>query len=108
MIAKLTPQDSMRAASWLQSGKCAWQRAVIGVGQSGVSGVSESSPTNLVSWMPMRGILVLILISAPAAAQEFRAALTGRVVDPGDAHIRGAAVVVTNTGANIVSSTRTD
>src|SRR5260370_15844973 len=41
-------------------------------------------------------------------AQEFRATLTGRVVDPSDAHIAGDIVTVTNLGTNALSNTKTD
>ena len=56
----------------------------------------------------MRIVLLLALFCWVTGAQEFRATLTGRVVDPGDAHIGGASVVVTNTGANTATSTKTD
>ncbi len=56
----------------------------------------------------MRSLSLILLLCGPAIAQEFRATLTGRVADPGDAHISGAAVEVKNTGTNAVVSTKTD
>jgi hypothetical protein len=41
-------------------------------------------------------------------AQEFRATLTGRVLDPSEAPIAGASVAVKNEGTNATSSARTD
>ncbi|MBI4874560.1 MAG: TonB-dependent receptor [Acidobacteria bacterium] len=41
-------------------------------------------------------------------AQEFRATLTGRVVDPSDAPVAGAAVQVTNLGTGAINATKTD
>src|SRR5262245_21401202 len=56
----------------------------------------------------MRAILPMMFLCGPVLGQEFRATLTGRVADPGDAPISAAAVVVKNTGANTVSTTRTN
>ena len=56
----------------------------------------------------MRCVLLLALLCRAAGAQEFRGTLTGRVVDPGEAYIGGASVVVTNTGANTFTATKTD
>ena len=56
----------------------------------------------------MRRLLALIPLLAPALAQEFRATLTGFVIDPSGAHISGAVVTVTNTGTNGVHTAKTD
>ncbi len=56
----------------------------------------------------MRSLLVLAMLSAPLAAQEFRATLTGRVLDPSEAPVGGASITVTNTGTNAVAATKTD
>ena len=56
----------------------------------------------------MRRLLALIPLLAPALAQEFRATLTGLVIDPSGAHISGAVVTVTNTGTNGVHTAKTD
>src|SRR5439155_11362628 len=56
----------------------------------------------------MRSLPLIALLCGPVLAQEFRATLTGRVVDPGDAPISAAAVVVKNIGTNAVSATKTN
>ena len=56
----------------------------------------------------MRFFFFLLLLARPLVAQEFRATLTGRVVDPSDSPLAGATVVVTNAGTNTASSTKTD
>src|ERR1700730_7693916 len=56
----------------------------------------------------MKTVVLIALVLAPAVAQEFRATLTGRGVDPSDAHIAGALVTVTNLGTNAVNTTKTD
>src|SRR5438046_8605422 len=56
----------------------------------------------------MRSLPLIVLLCGPVLSQEFRATLTGRVADPGDAHISAAEVVVKNAGTNAVSTTRTD
>src|SRR5262249_13745152 len=45
---------------------------------------------------------------APALAQEFRATLTGRVGDPSDSPIAGAAIIVTNLGTNAINTAKTN
>src|SRR5262249_42382002 len=56
----------------------------------------------------MRCLPLVVMLCGPVLAQEFRATLTGRVSDPGDAHIRAASVIVKNSGTNAVASTKTD
>src|SRR5258708_7223386 len=56
----------------------------------------------------MRRLLVFAVLLAPAMGQEFRATLTGRVVDSSGAHVSGAVVTVTNTGTNGVNAAKTD
>ena len=53
--------------------------------------------------------LVLVLCCVwPVVAQDSRATLTGRIVDPTDAPIAGAAVTVKNEGTNAVATAKTD
>ncbi|HWB96307.1 MAG TPA: TonB-dependent receptor, partial [Bryobacteraceae bacterium] len=47
-------------------------------------------------------LLALLLVSAGAWGQEFRATLVGRVVDPTNAAVAGANVVVTQIGTNVL------
>ncbi len=56
----------------------------------------------------MRSLPLVVLLCGPALAQDFRATLTGRVSDPGDAPVSAASVVVKNIGANTVSATKTN
>ncbi|MBI1789075.1 MAG: TonB-dependent receptor [Acidobacteria bacterium] len=58
----------------------------------------------------MKKQLIMLLMAALAAAQEYRATLTGRVVDPQSAVIPGAKVVVSNleTGARSETVTAGD
>src|SRR5258706_5152358 len=56
----------------------------------------------------MRSFLLILLLCGTALAQEFRATLTGRVADPGDAPVSAATIVVTNAGTNAVASTKTN
>jgi hypothetical protein len=64
---------------------------------------------------PLKGIritLIAALIVACAAAiglsQEFRGSITGRVVDNNGAAVANAAVTITNTATNVLSSTTTN
>src|SRR5438552_11649022 len=56
----------------------------------------------------MRTLIAFVFLLEPAIAQEFRATLTGRVVDPSDAHVSGATVTVTNAGTNARFKANTD
>src|SRR5689334_23120487 len=56
----------------------------------------------------LRRSLLLALLPLAVYGQEFRATLTGRVVDPSDAPISGAAVTVKNEGTNITNTGKTD
>ncbi|MBI4905635.1 MAG: TonB-dependent receptor [Acidobacteria bacterium] len=59
----------------------------------------------------MQSSRLLFLVFFPLVtllAQEFRATLTGRVVDPTDAPIAGVAIEVKNEGTNIAIPTKTD
>ena len=51
---------------------------------------------------------VLLLLAWALWGQEFRATLTGRVVDPSDAPIAGASVNVKNAGTNVAQAVKTD
>src|ERR1700682_5112814 len=51
---------------------------------------------------------VILASLFPLAAQEFRATLTGRALDPHDAPIAGALVTIKNVGTNASQQTRTD
>jgi len=52
--------------------------------------------------------LVLILLTFPAAAQDFRGAITGTVTDSGGGVLPGVTVTVTNVETNVASPTVTD
>ncbi len=56
----------------------------------------------------LTGSLACVLLAGSVFAQEFRATITGRVVDSTDAVIPGAAVVVRNTETNEATSAVTD
>ena len=47
------------------------------------------------------GVALLLSISTVCLAQESRGSITGKVVDPQNAVVPGAAVVVTNTATNV-------
>ncbi|MBL8179403.1 MAG: TonB-dependent receptor [Bryobacterales bacterium] len=49
----------------------------------------------------LRAIAILISAAILAPAQEVRSAIFGRVLDPSQAAVSGASVVVTNTGTNV-------
>jgi hypothetical protein len=51
---------------------------------------------------------LLVLIPLSAAAQEFRATVSGRIVDPDGLSMPGVTVSVTNTGTNEVASAVTN
>jgi len=51
---------------------------------------------------------LVLLLSSSLYSQEFRATLTGRVLDPSEAPIAGAKVTVTNTGTNEAHNVATD
>src|SRR5436190_23136781 len=51
---------------------------------------------------------LFLAVLLPAAAQEFRATLTGRVLDPHGSPVAGATVTTRNTGANFSQQTRSD
>src|SRR5712691_2096816 len=53
-------------------------------------------------------IIVLGLIVASAAAQEFRGSVSGRVTDPSGAAVPGSQVIVTNTATNVSDSVTTN
>ena len=56
----------------------------------------------------MKKYSLLLILSLPIVAQEFRATLVGRVTDPSDAAIVGAEVSVKNEGTNNVHKAKTD
>ena len=56
----------------------------------------------------MRTTMAVILAMGCLLGQEFRATLTGRVVDPSGAPVAGALVTAINTGTNQRSSSETD
>src|SRR5579871_6122541 len=56
----------------------------------------------------LRRSTLLALLPLVVYGQEFRATLTGRVVDPSDAPIANAAIAVKNEGTNISSTAKTD
>ena len=58
--------------------------------------------------MGISRFLLLLAALLPLTAQEFRATLTGRVLDPHGAPIAGASVTIKNTGTNSTQQTRTD
>jgi len=47
------------------------------------------------------GVALLLSISTVCLAQESRGSITGKVVDPQNSVVPGAAVVVTNTATNV-------
>ncbi|MEK7832861.1 MAG: carboxypeptidase-like regulatory domain-containing protein, partial [Acidobacteriota bacterium] len=49
-------------------------------------------------------VALLLTLAAPLMAQEFRAALTGRVTDPAGAALPGAAVSLRNAETNITAN----
>jgi Cna protein B-type domain. len=51
---------------------------------------------------------ILLAGLLPLAAQEFRATISGRALDPHDAPIAGALVTIRNAGTNAIQQTRTD
>src|SRR5437879_7771607 len=53
-------------------------------------------------------LLVLIIVASPAAAQEFRGSIAGRVTDTMGALVPGAQVKVINPATNISNTTTTD
>jgi len=56
----------------------------------------------------MRHWVILSLLVSSLYAQEFRATLAGRVVDPSDAAIPGAEISVRNVGTNVTHQAKTD
>lgn len=56
----------------------------------------------------MKKYSLLLILSLPLAAQEFRATLVGRVTDPSDAPVAGAAISVRNEGTNETHKAKTD
>jgi len=52
--------------------------------------------------------LAIVFIALPAAAQQFKANLTGTIVDTQGAAVPGATVTVTNTATNVAADTVTD
>jgi hypothetical protein len=53
-------------------------------------------------------VTFVLSLNASLSAQEFRATATGRVADPSDAPIAGAAITVKNEGTNITATSKTD
>src|SRR2546422_3448750 len=53
-------------------------------------------------------ILISLLLASAATAQETRSVILGRVVDPQNAAVAGATVVVTNTDTNTVMTLTTN
>jgi len=69
----------------------------------------RGSPSEASVWRAARkATLAAALIGAMALAQEFRATLNGRVVDPTEAPVTGASVVVRHTGTNTRYPAQTD
>src|SRR5688500_13423844 len=54
------------------------------------------------------GLVLLAAIAAPAAGQDFRGAITGRVSDTSNAVLPGATVTATNTATNQATSSVTN
>jgi uncharacterized surface anchored protein len=54
------------------------------------------------------GISILFLAASAIHAQEVRSVIFGRVLDPAQAAVAGAAVHVTNTGTNVSTSLSTN
>jgi len=54
------------------------------------------------------GICILLLAAFASHAQEVRSVIFGRVLDPSQAAVSGAAVTVTNTGTNVSATLRTN
>jgi len=57
--------------------------------------------------MRYRLAVSVFVISALACAQEYRALISGQVVDPSGAAVAGATVAATNVGTNVVVTTKT-
>ena len=55
-----------------------------------------------------RLVLLLAAVAAPAAAQEFRGTITGRVTDRSDAVLPGTTVTVTNTDTGVATTAVTN
>src|SRR5260370_17520310 len=56
----------------------------------------------------LRFAAILVAGLLPLAAAEFRATISGRVLDPHNAPIAGALVTIRNSGTNASHQTRTD
>src|SRR5438552_4351415 len=67
-----------------------------------------SEPTKTFLSCSKLAIIILGLIVASAAAQEFRGSITGRVTDPSGASVPGSQVTVTNTATNTSNSVTTN
>ena len=52
--------------------------------------------------------LAIVFIALPAAAQQFKANLTGTIIDTQGAAVPGVTVTVTNTATNVAADTVTD
>src|SRR5215475_15669339 len=50
-------------------------------------------------------LAVLLLLSAPAIAQEFRGTILGRITDSSGGVVTGATILVVNTDTNVAVST---
>ena len=77
--------------------------------------VGKPSRTMSAKENPMRAVFrclllccVFVLIASPVFPQEFRATVTGRIVDPDGLAMPGVTVNVTNTGTNEVASAVTN